>query len=93
MKHDFFCLDKISTFLSRRALGAPTLKKVPDQTWNFELEKYAMYDLNMVKGAKCDYVKFLLIRIFIVVFVWIIFLIFMFFIISEILSYFSSWRA
>ena len=93
MKNDFFYLDKISTFLSRRALGAPTLKKVPDQTWNFELEKYAMYDLNMVKWAKCNYLKFLLIRIFIVVFVWIIFLIFSFFIISEILSYFSSRRA
>ena len=79
--------------LFRRALGAPTLQKVPDQTWNFELEKYAIYDLNMVKWAKCDYLKFLLIRIFIVMFVWINFLIFTFFSIRKISSYFWSRRA
>ena len=52
----------------RRAIGAPKCKKEREQTWNFELRKYAVYDLIMVTQSKFDYLNFLLIRIFILKF-------------------------
>ena len=65
--------------LLRCTLGAPKFKKCRDQTWNSESAKQVAYHLNVVTQAKYHYLKFLLIRIFIWMFVLIKFLIFTFF--------------
>ena len=65
--------------LFHNKVGAPKCKKCRDQTWNSESAKQVAYHLNMVTQAKYHYLKFLLIRIFIWMFVLIKFLIFTFF--------------